>query len=62
MSCPTISSSRKFGLKPKFNNNLCFINFPGVLSFIIPATDFIIENKRVRQNYFNIHRYNPKGS
>lgn len=45
MSCPTISSNQKFGLKPKFNNNLCFINFPGVLRFLIPATDFIIKNK-----------------
>lgn len=61
MSCPTISSKQKFGLKPKFSNNLCFINFPGVLTFIIPATDFIIKNK-VRQNYFNIDRSNPKGS
>lgn len=45
MSCPTISSNKKFGLKPKFSNKLCFINFPGVLNFIIPATDFIIKNK-----------------
>lgn len=52
MSCPTISSRQKIGLKPKFSNNLCFINFPGVLTFIIPATDFT--TKRVRQNYFNI--------
>lgn len=45
MSCSTISSNQKFGLKPKFNNNLCFINFLGILSFINPAIDFIAKNK-----------------